>query len=178
MPVNRRGVGNPVVDDRTAAPARDTVEARDCRLRQIGELGRAVAETEAWIDDLAQRLGWRDRDKTYGALIGALHGLRDALPRDEVVYPGAQLPPLLRGFYYEGWRPGAHRSARSASALCGRLHEAVDHDPGVDLEAAARAVLAHSWPACRRAKSKMYLREPEIAPRPLANLTGANDHIS
>ena len=111
-------------------------------MREIGELGRAVTETEVWIDDLAQRLGWRDRDKTYAALIGALHGLRDALPRDEVVYLGAQLPPLLRGFYFEGWRPGAHRSAQSLSALCGRLHEAVDHDPGIDLEVAARAVLA------------------------------------
>jgi uncharacterized protein (DUF2267 family) len=110
-------------------------------LREIGELGRAVAETETWIDDLAQRLGWRDRDKTYAALIGALHGLRDALPRDEVVYLGAQLPSLLRGFYYEGWRPGGRRSAQSVSALCGRLHEAVDHDPGIDSGAAARAVL-------------------------------------
>ena len=110
-------------------------------MREIGELGRAVAETETWIDDLAQRLGWRDRDKTYAALIGALHGLRDALPRDEVVYLGAQLPSLLRGFYYEGWRPGGRRSAQSVSALCGRLHEAVDHDPGIDSDAAARAVL-------------------------------------
>jgi uncharacterized protein (DUF2267 family) len=64
------------------------------------------------------------------------------LPRDEVVYLGAQLPALLRGLYYEGWRPGEHRSAQSLSALCARVHEAVDHDPGVDSEAAARAVLA------------------------------------
>ena len=111
-------------------------------MREIRELGGSIAETDAWIGDLAQRLGWRDRSKTYAALIGALHGLRDALPRDEVVYLGAQLPPLLRGLYYEGWRPGAHRSAQSPSALCARVHEAVDHDPGIDSEAAARAVLA------------------------------------
>ena len=111
-------------------------------MREIKELGRAVAETDAWIDDLAERLGWRDRGKTYGALIGALHGLRDALPRAEVVYLGAQLPALLRGLYYEGWRPGAHRAAQSVNALCARIHEAVDHDPGIDPEAAARAVLA------------------------------------
>ena len=111
-------------------------------MREIEEVGRAVAETDAWIDDLARRLGWRDRGKTYAALIGALHGLRDALPRDEVVYLGAQLAPLLRGFYFEGWRPGAHRAAQSLDALCARIHEAVDHDPGIDPEAAARAVLA------------------------------------
>ncbi|HVP99197.1 MAG TPA: DUF2267 domain-containing protein [Roseiarcus sp.] len=73
---------------------------------------------------------------------GRYTGLRDALPRDEVVYLGAQLAPLLRGFYYEGWRPGAHRAAQSVDAFCARIHEAVDHDPGIDPEAAARAVLA------------------------------------
>ena len=64
-------------------------------MREIGELGRAVSEADAWIDDLAERLHWHDRGKAYAALIGALHGLRDALPRDEVVYLGAQMPPLL-----------------------------------------------------------------------------------
>jgi len=111
-------------------------------LREIKELGRAVVEADAWVDDLAQRLSWHDRGKAYAALIGALHGLRDALPRDEVVYLGAQLPPMLRGFYYEGWRPGAHRAAQSLEALCARIHEAVDQDPGIDPEAVARAVLA------------------------------------
>jgi hypothetical protein len=37
-------------------------------LREIKEVGRAVAETDAWIDDLAQRLGWHDRGKAYAAL--------------------------------------------------------------------------------------------------------------
>ena len=111
-------------------------------MREIKELGGAVVEADAWVDDLAQRLSWHDRGKAYAALIGALHGLRDALPRDEVVYLGAQLPPMLRGFYYEGWRPGAHRAAQSLEALCARIHEAVDQDPGIDPEAVARAVLA------------------------------------
>ena len=111
-------------------------------MREIKELGDAVVEADAWVDDLAQRLSWHDRGKAYAALIGALHGLRDALPRDEVVYLGAQLPPILRGLYYEGWHFGAHRAAQSLEALCARIHEAVDHDPGIDPEAVARAVLA------------------------------------
>ena len=111
-------------------------------MRDIKELDRVVAETDAWIDDLAKRVGWRDRDKAYAAFVGALHGLRDALPREEAVYVGAQLPLLLRGLYYEGWRPGAHRSAQSLDAFCARIHEAVGHDPGIEPEAVARAVLA------------------------------------
>ncbi|WP_245322590.1 DUF2267 domain-containing protein [Mesorhizobium sp. WSM3882] len=42
------------------------------------------------------------------ALIATLHALRNCLDRDEAVYMGAQLPALLRGFYYEGvasWPP-------------------------------------------------------------------------
>src|SRR5208337_4073319 len=44
------------------------LKGRGHRLREIEEVGRAVAETDAWIDDLAERLGWRDRGKTYAAL--------------------------------------------------------------------------------------------------------------
>ncbi|SRR5208337_4611685 len=111
-------------------------------MRDIKELDSAAAEAEDWINDLVQRLGWHDRGKAYAALIGALHGLRDVLPRDEVVYFGAQLPLLLRGLYYEGWHPGTHSAAQSLSALNERIHEAVNRDPGVDSEAIARAVFA------------------------------------
>jgi uncharacterized protein (DUF2267 family) len=34
-----------------------------------------------------------------------LHQLRDRLTPDEAVDLGAQLPLIVRGIYYEGWRP-------------------------------------------------------------------------
>ena len=110
--------------------------------RELAELDAAVEEAQSWVDDLALRLGWRDRGKAYAALIGALHALRDALPRDEVVYLGAQLPILLRGLYYEGWHPGARPAAQSVAAICERIHETVNRDPGIDAEKAARAIFA------------------------------------
>ena len=37
----------------------------------------AVRSTEDWIDDLVQRLSWRDRDRVHLGLLAGLHTLRD-----------------------------------------------------------------------------------------------------
>ncbi len=108
----------------------------------IEELSGAVNATEDWIDDLTGRLGWHDRSRVYRALLATLHALRDALARDEAVYVGAQLPSLLRGLYYEGWHPSARGAGRSRSAFLERIHDGVNRDPGIDVEAVARAVFA------------------------------------
>jgi uncharacterized protein (DUF2267 family) len=108
----------------------------------IQDLSSAVRATEDWIDDLMQRLGWHDRERVYLVLLATLHALRDCLGRDEAVYVGAQLPPLLRGFYYEGWHPSARTPARKRSAFLERIHDGVHRDPGVDAEQVARAVFA------------------------------------
>jgi uncharacterized protein (DUF2267 family) len=106
------------------------------------KLGEALIETENWISDLEQRLGWHDRGKVCAALLGSLHALRDNLPRDEAVFVGAQMPALLRGLYYEGWHPAARMPAKSRRAFLERIEEAVHHDPGIDAEQVAHAVFA------------------------------------
>ncbi len=62
-------------------------------------------KTNIWLNDLAAALGWQDRQQTYRALKATLHALRDRLTVDEAAQLGAQLPMLVRGFYYEGWDP-------------------------------------------------------------------------
>lgn len=108
----------------------------------MSDLSAAVRATEDWIDDLMRRLGWHDREQVYLALIATLHALRDCLARDEAVYVGAHLPPLLRGLYYEGWHPGGRPAARSRGAFLERIHDGVHRDPAVDAEQVARAVFS------------------------------------
>jgi hypothetical protein len=61
--------------------------------------------TNSWLKELMELMGWEDRHRAYHALRVVLHALRDHLTIDEVVTLGAQLPMLVRGFYYEGWHP-------------------------------------------------------------------------
>ncbi len=74
-----------------------------------GKAGRDVFDgtmqkTEIWLNELMAELEWEGKpEKTYFALRTVLHALRDRLTVEEAVQLGAQLPMLVRGFYYEGW---------------------------------------------------------------------------
>jgi uncharacterized protein (DUF2267 family) len=46
-----------------------------------------------------------DRNHAYLTLRAVLHALRDRIPTDEVAQLSAQLPMLIRGFFFEGWDP-------------------------------------------------------------------------
>ena len=64
-----------------------------------------LQKTNGWLKDLSNELDWENRHKAYLALRAVLQVLRDRLPVEEVAQLGAQLPMLVRGFYYEGWDP-------------------------------------------------------------------------
>ena len=66
---------------------------------------RTMQKTMRWIDAVAGIMGSTDRQRAFMVLRSVLHALRDRLPPNESVQLAAQLPMLVRGFYYEGWHP-------------------------------------------------------------------------
>lgn len=65
----------------------------------------SVEKAHIWLNDVADALGTEDRDDAYHALRAVLHTLRDRLAVNEVAQLAAQLPILVRGIFYEGWKP-------------------------------------------------------------------------
>lgn len=68
-------------------------------------IDHTVQLTHHWINELDERLGWRNKGRSYQLLKCVLQALRDWLPTNEMADLAAQLPTLLRGVYYEHWRP-------------------------------------------------------------------------
>lgn len=96
--------------------------------------------TRDWIEDLAQRLLVDDPHTAYMALRVVLHALRDRLPPPEAVHLSAQLPMLVRGFYFDGWNPSRTPSPeRQAEEFLAHIRDSMA-DPSVRPEAAAHCV--------------------------------------
>ena len=71
----------------------------------LESLDHSVELTHSWINELDERLNWNNKSRSYRLLKVVMHALRDWLPVNESADFAAQLPQLLRGAYYEQWRP-------------------------------------------------------------------------
>jgi uncharacterized protein (DUF2267 family) len=69
----------------------------DATVQKTNELLHAIADANGWPRE--------PHDRSYDALRGVLHALRDRLTVEETAQMAAQLPVLVRGLFYEGWDP-------------------------------------------------------------------------
>ncbi|MGO9847315.1 MAG: DUF2267 domain-containing protein [Methylocella sp.] len=107
----------------------------------LESIEHTVQLTHAWINDLDTRLGWDNKHRSYRLLRTVLQALRDWLSVNEAVGLGAQLPALLRGVYYEHWRPVTTPvKQRSKADFVGRVADAFENDPILFPSAAVTAV--------------------------------------
>lgn len=107
----------------------------------IPHIERSVHMANAWLKELAEELGWEDRERAYHALRVVLHAVRDRLTVDEAADMGAQLPLLIRGLYYEGWDPSSMPvKERRREQFLHHITAAFPGDAGIYPESIAWAV--------------------------------------
>jgi uncharacterized protein (DUF2267 family) len=97
--------------------------------------------THRWLQELELVASLENEGEAYSVLRAVLHALRDRLPADEAVDLGAQLPMLIRGFYYEGWKPRATpKKQRSLEAFLEGMQPLPRLEGELDAEQALRSV--------------------------------------
>jgi uncharacterized protein (DUF2267 family) len=100
-----------------------------------------IQTTNVWLNEIMDRMGWQDKHRAYHALRAVLHVLRDRLPVEQAAALGAQLPMLIRGFYYEGWHPHGKPLKEHADAFLAHIGAAFRDDLGVGPQRVTSEVL-------------------------------------
>ncbi|HUK41242.1 MAG TPA: DUF2267 domain-containing protein, partial [Candidatus Acidoferrales bacterium] len=128
---------------KTGPVRRRKITARTQRRRAISNpFDTTIQKTQVWLNELMSDLDWQERPhKAYLALRTVLHALRDRLTVEEAIQFGAQLPMLIRGFYYEGWTlKGKPRKERHKRDFLDHIAKAFKKDVTVDPHQVCRAV--------------------------------------
>jgi uncharacterized protein (DUF2267 family) len=103
---------------------------------------KTVEKANVWIKDLARELATDDPRQAYRVLRAVLHALRDRLSVNEVADLAAELPLLIRGIYYEGWRPsGKPLRGRRPEDLLVRVRAELQAIDDAQAELALQAVV-------------------------------------
>lgn len=100
-----------------------------------------VAEANGWIGDIERELGDPNPRHAYHALRGTLFALRDRLPVADGAHLSAQLPTLVRGIWYDGFRPDGRATPSNRREFLERVRRDAPDGDGTDPEQAFRAVL-------------------------------------
>jgi uncharacterized protein (DUF2267 family) len=101
----------------------------------------SIQLTHSWINEVDAALGWSDKHRSFRLLRAVLQALRDWLPANEAVDLAAQLPTLLRGVYYEHWRPSETPvKARNKADFLARIDHEFRTDPIIGTEDAIKIV--------------------------------------
>ncbi len=102
---------------------------------------KTLSKTHVWLTELMAELDWQDEHKAYVALRAVLHALRDRLTVEEAADLAAQLPMLVRGFYFEGWHPaGTPVKERHREDFLSHVREPFKNDDAVVAPDVVRAV--------------------------------------
>jgi len=101
---------------------------------------KTLHTTNTWLDQLMADVG-PDRQTAWHVLGAVLRTLRDRLPVGLAAHLGAQLPLLVRGLYYDQWRPSEQPlKLRSQEEFLAHVSRGLDGARPVDVNAATQSV--------------------------------------
>jgi len=104
----------------------------------------ALSTANTWLRQVMTSLDLPagDEGRALHALRAGLHSLRDRLPAAEVIDLGAQLPTLIRGIYFEGWKLTHDPSRiRDRSEMIERVRKELAPDMRLDPVDVLRSVI-------------------------------------
>jgi uncharacterized protein (DUF2267 family)/CBS domain-containing protein len=110
--------------------------------RVLHPLENSLHHAAGWVRSVEIALGDNDPRRAIRNIRAVLHAVRDNLTLDEASDLAAQMPHLIRGIFYEGWKPSDTTPAkdRTAEQFLDRVRRVLtDRD---DPEQAASAVFA------------------------------------
>lgn len=105
-------------------------------------LAHAVQQTNEWLKQIRDYADLPDTDHAYSVLRAVIQQLRDRLTTPEVFDLAAQLPIIVRGTYFEAYRPGLELpKVRGREKFLDGVAARLKSDR-IDPEIAVRAVFA------------------------------------
>lgn len=103
---------------------------------------KTVQTTNMWLDEITDELG-PDRQLAWHALGDVLRAVRDRIPADLAAHFAAELPLLIRGVYYDQYRPSRQpERIRDRDEFIERIARGFSGTRPVNTDDAIRAVLA------------------------------------
>lgn len=105
-----------------------------------------VQEGNLWLRKVAEQLHFDDHRHAYSALRASLHALRDRLSPEDAVHFAAQLPMVVRGLFFEGWKMSrAPMSEDTIDAFCDHVAKELPPKFPMDGKTVATGVFEVIW---------------------------------
>jgi len=103
---------------------------------------RTLQITHIWLDEIIEELH-TDRQSAWRVLSAVLRALRDRLPLGLSAHLAAELPLMVRGAYFDQWRPGeGNLKLRTLPEFLGRVTDGLSGGKPIGSIDAARTVFA------------------------------------
>jgi len=99
-------------------------------------------EANSWLLDIAKNIDHPGRTEwAYGCLKAVMHTIRDRTTIEEVFHFSAQLPIVIRGIYFEGYKPTGKPEKMNAKEFMQKIKTGLGPGNLVTAEESFRVVL-------------------------------------